>query len=48
MNIWNQVAPGPTYYASLGHILDPGFHQSQDVEIAFHHYGALRFANGVL
>jgi tetratricopeptide (TPR) repeat protein len=25
MNIWNQVAPGPTYYASLGHILDPGF-----------------------
>jgi tetratricopeptide (TPR) repeat protein len=25
MNIWNEVAPGPTYQASPGHILDRGF-----------------------
>lgn len=25
MNIWNEVAPGPAYNASPGHILDPGF-----------------------
>jgi tetratricopeptide (TPR) repeat protein len=25
MNMWNEIAPGPAYNASLGHILDPGF-----------------------
>jgi tetratricopeptide (TPR) repeat protein len=25
MEIWNQIAPGPTYLAELGHILDRGF-----------------------
>jgi Flp pilus assembly protein TadD len=25
MEIWNEVAPGPAYYAELGHILDGGF-----------------------
>ena len=25
MEIWNEVAPGPSYFASLGHILDGGF-----------------------
>jgi hypothetical protein len=25
MTIWNEVAPGSAYYASPGHILDPGF-----------------------
>ncbi|HUS10973.1 MAG TPA: carbohydrate binding domain-containing protein [Pyrinomonadaceae bacterium] len=25
LNIWNEVAPGPAYQASLGHILDRGF-----------------------
>jgi hypothetical protein len=25
MNIWNEVAPGPAYDASVGHILDRGF-----------------------
>lgn len=25
MDIWNQVAPGPAYYAEPGHILDGGF-----------------------
>ena len=25
MNVWNQIAPGPAYSASPGHILDPGF-----------------------
>ena len=25
MEVWNEVAPGPTYYADLGHILDRGF-----------------------
>ena len=25
MEIWNEVAPGPSYYAEMGHVLDGGF-----------------------